>query len=219
MAAILQSFLDLMHRGGIVMWPLLALSLLGVTLILERAAFWLSAGTASARRTVAELGSLLRAGDFDAARSLAQRHRSVYSDLVLALLREPKTLGTDAAAIAALDLLRPRLERFMGTLSSIISVSPMLGILGTVTGLMQALSVLGDYSVNPDPRTVGPGVAEALITTAAGLVVAILVLFPYNIFRTQLDEALNRFEALMAAVALGAKQGDSSSPGQQNSRT
>lgn len=219
MAAILQSFLDLMHRGGIVMWPLLALSVLGVTLILERAGFWLFAGGAAARHTVAELGSLLRSGDFTAASDLARRRPGVYSDLVLFLLREPKTIGSDAAAVAALDQLRPRLERFMGTLSTIISVAPMLGILGTVTGLMQALSVLGDYSVNPDPRTVGPGVAEALITTAAGLVVAITVLFPYNIFRTQLDEALNRFETLMAAVALGAKQGDSSTAGQQNSRT
>ena len=93
----------------------------------------------------------------------------------------------------------------MGTLSTIITAAPMLGILGTVTGLIQAFNILSDEGVS-DPRAISPAVAEALITTAAGLVIAIGVLFPYNAFRAQLDRTLSRIESLIAAVNEGQEK-------------
>ena len=202
MSALLNAFMDLMHKGGPVMWPLLACSVIGLMLSFERMWFWLRTnGPASADR-VQRLGQTLRSGNVQLARQFIDRDSSVYGRVVAALLREK---GSDAAAVAAVDAQRPRMERFMGTLSTIITAAPMLGILGTVTGLIQAFNILSDEGVS-DPRAISPAVAEALITTAAGLVIAIGVLFPYNAFRAQLDRTLSRIESLIAAVNEGQEK-------------
>ena len=88
-------------------------------------------------------------------------------------------------------------------LSTIVTASPMLGILGTVTGIIQSFELLGGSQSIIDPNDVSGGIAEALITTAAGLIIALMALFPYMIFRTQSERALGRFEAIVTA----AKQG------------
>jgi biopolymer transport protein ExbB len=79
----------------------------------------------------------------------------------------------------------------------------MLGILGTVTGIIQSFELLGGARTIVDPRDVSGGIAEALITTAAGLIIALGALFPYMAFKAQADRALGRFEAIVTA----AKQG------------
>ena len=70
---------------------------------------------------------------------------------------------------------------------AVITAAPMLGILGTVVGLIKALNIFAADQTVTDPRLVSPAIGESLITTAAGLVVALVVLFPYNAFRAQID--------------------------------
>ena len=193
-----QGLADLMQRGGWVMWPLLALSILGLTLSFERVWFWLRTNNAVAVDRVRRMGELLRAGDKMAAKLMADKDRSVYGRIAAAMLAGK---ATEAAAAAAVDDQRPRMERFMSTLSTIITAAPMLGILGTVMGLIRAFDILSARGVT-DPRTVSPAIAEALITTAAGLVIAIIVLFPYNAFRAQMDRTLSRVETLLAAMGV-----------------
>jgi len=185
-----------MSRGGWVMWPLLALSIVGLTLSFERAWFWLRMSSGATLARAKHLGELLRHGDAKAAKILSEKDHSIYGKIVTALMKEKVT---QAAAVAAVDEQRPRMERFMGTLSTIITAAPMLGILGTVTGLIRAFNILSIEGVT-DPRAISPAIAEALITTAAGLAVAIIVLFPYNAFRAQLDRSLGRIETLIAAA-------------------
>jgi biopolymer transport protein ExbB len=79
----------------------------------------------------------------------------------------------------------------------------MLGILGTVTGIIHSFELLGGNQSIIDPNDVSGGIAEALITTAAGLIIALGALFPLMIFRSQADRSLGRFEAIVTA----AKQG------------
>lgn len=193
-----QNLSDLMTKGGWVMWPLLLCSVVGITLAFERAWFWLRTNSPAAQARARNLGMLLRAGDRKAARMLSERDRTVYGRVVALLLKEQVT---EAAAVAAVDEQRPRMERFMGTLSTIITAAPMLGILGTVTGLIRAFNILSVEGVN-DPRAITPAIAEALITTAAGLFVAIIVLFPYNAYRAQMDRTLGRIETLIAAAGV-----------------
>jgi len=193
-----ENFADVMVKGGWVMWPLLACSIVGVTLSFERAWFWLRTNSAASISRARNLGLLLRNGDRKAAKLLSDRDTTVYGRIVAMLLKEQVT---EAAAVAAVDEQRPRMERFMGTLSTIITAAPMLGILGTVTGLIRAFNILSTDGIN-DPRAVTPAIAEALITTAAGLFVAIVVLFPYNAFRAQVDRTLGRIETLIAALSV-----------------
>lgn len=194
--ATIDSFTDLIARGGWVMYPLLALSVIGLTLSFERIWFWLRTNNTVVVARVGRMSELLRRGDLHGAKVLADRHGSVYDRIVKALLSEEPT---EAAAIAAIEDQRPRMERFMSSLSTIITAAPMLGILGTVLGLIGSFNILADSNVD-DPRQISPEIAKALITTAVGLVIAIVVLFPYNGFRAQADRTLGRIETLTAAI-------------------
>lgn len=193
-----HSFWDFMLRGGIVMWPLLALSLLGVTLLFERCWFYLTTNHRKRLARVRRISLLLRQGKREQAGQLAADEDSVYGSLVRQLLSEEPV--TEAALVEALEMEHHRLERFLPTLSTIITAAPMLGILGTVLGIISSFQILSDRHIAADPRLVSGGIAEALITTAAGLVIAMMVLFPYNALRAQMERTLSRLEALGAAA-------------------
>ena len=191
------SFTELMDRGGIVMWPLLGLSVIAVTLILERTLFYLSTNGPARRERIYQLGKLLRAGKFDEARQDAKRDRSIYGNAVSQLLEEAPS---ESAAVDAIEAQRSRLERFLPMLSTIITAAPMLGILGTVIGIIGAFNELSGNRADLDLSDLGGDIGQALITTAAGITVALLTLLPYNLFRAQADRSLSRLESLVAAA-------------------
>jgi biopolymer transport protein ExbB len=141
-----------------------------------------------------------RKGDRTRAEECLEEPGGVYDQLARKMLEEGPD---DAIALESIEDLRSVTERFSGVLSTIVTASPMLGILGTVTGIIQSFELLGGARTIVDPRDVSGGIAEALITTAAGLIIALGTLFPYMIFKTQSDRALGRFEAIVTA----AKQG------------
>lgn len=195
---------ELFERGGWVMWPLAALSVLGLTLIFERCWFWLATNTPWRVGRYRRVGRYLRGGQFERAAALIDGDRSIYGRLVRRLMDEPSV--TDAVATDAFEDQRPRMERFMPTLGTIITAAPMLGILGTVFGIIDSFDILGDEQVT-DPAAVADGIAQALLTTVVGLIIAIVVLFPYNAFRAQIDRATGRMDSLIAA-AQSSKMGE-----------
>jgi biopolymer transport protein ExbB len=191
---------SIIERGGWVMWPLVAVSVVALAITLERLWFW---GRLHSNRETQRFRKLLRAfrnGDRSKAEALIEQPGNVYDQLARRMMEEGPD---DAIAVEAIEELRGQTDRFSGILSSIITASPMLGILGTVTGIIQSFELLGGTRTLVDPRDVSAGIAEALITTAGGLVIALGTLFPYMIFRAQADKALGRFEAIVSA----AKQG------------
>ncbi|MCX5651424.1 MAG: MotA/TolQ/ExbB proton channel family protein [Planctomycetota bacterium] len=190
----------LIERGGFVMWPLLIVSVISVAITLERLWFWgrLNSGRETAR--IRKLMRALRNGDRTRAEECLEEPGGVYDQLARKMLEEGPD---DAIALETIEDLRGVTERFSGVLSTIVTASPMLGILGTVTGIIQSFELLGGARTIVDPRDVSGGIAEALITTAAGLIIALGTLFPYMIFKTQSDRALGRFEAIVTS----AKQG------------
>ncbi|MFG0330536.1 MAG: MotA/TolQ/ExbB proton channel family protein [Phycisphaerales bacterium] len=190
-------FVSLLERGGWVMLPLSLLSVVSVTLCVERAWFWIRTHRRSQRRRLSKLAEALRHDRRDEADKLVRRGGSIYERVARRLLRDGASEGVIAEAI---ELERPAIERFMTTLSTIITAAPLLGILGTVTGIIGSFQLLGESSLVTDPRAVSGGIAEALITTAAGLVIAIVTLFPYVVFKAQVDRALGRLEVLIAAA-------------------
>lgn len=180
------------------MWPLLLLSVLSVTLCIERGWFWWRLHGPSRLTRINRLGGALRTGNRPEAERLAGRaRRSVYSMLASKLLAEQ---ATDALAIECVEELRPSVERFMPTLSTIITAAPLLGILGTVTGLINSFELLGTSQMITDPREISGGIAEALISTAAGLIVALITLFPYMIFKGHVERAYRRMESIIAGA-------------------
>ncbi len=198
---ITASFNDLSERGGVIMYPLLLLSLIAVTFAVERCWFFIKTNNPARIARVTQIMHLLRCGSRGEVRELIHGDQSVYGCVLTMILDEG---ATDSTLIEAVESQRPRLERFMSMLSTIITAAPLLGILGTVMGIISSFEVLSDEAGATDPRLVSKGIAEALLTTAAGLVIAIAVLFPYNAFRTQIDRTLSRIDALAAAVGRSA---------------
>lgn len=188
-----------MARGGAVMWPLLALSLLSATLIFERCWFFIRANHSAQMKRVRQMARLLRERDHEGARMIAKSDGSFYGRAVERVLEEKPS---EAAAMEIVESNRPRLERFMPILSTIITVAPMLGILGTVLGIISCFQLLSDTGATSDPRSISQGIAEALITTAMGLVIAILTLFPYNGLRVQVDRSMVAIESIAWAGVL-----------------
>ncbi|MEM9372580.1 MAG: MotA/TolQ/ExbB proton channel family protein [Planctomycetota bacterium] len=198
------SIADIFRAGGWVMYPLLSLSLLGGTLVVERVIFWLlNAG--SSRRFGLYLADL-QAGNRAGAIARARDDRGVLARLVR-LLGSSKEPPTEGVAIAAVESLRPPVERFGGTLGVIVTAAPLMGILGTVTGIIESFDLLGAATTVSDPTAVAGGIAEALFTTAFGLSIALLVLFPQALFRARAERTLARLEALAGAMVDAGEPG------------
>ena len=193
-------FFTVMERGGFVMWPLLAISVVAVAVTLERAWFWFNLHSGRETLRYRQLLSAFRNGDRSKAESLLRNPGGVYDQLARRMLEDGPD---DATAKEQNEENSMQTERLSSVLSTIVTASPMLGILGTVSGIIQSFELLGGNQSIIDPNDVSGGIAEALITTAGGLVVALSALFPYMIFRVQSDRALGRFEAIVTA----AKQG------------
>jgi biopolymer transport protein ExbB len=198
---VMQDLSTLIDKGGYVMVPLLVLSIISVALILERCWFWLLVEGRGSMRRIEKLNSVLRRGEFEKAMKLVKKDSSPYGLVAKALLEDG---SSDAVAMEAVELQRPRIDRFMVALSTIITAAPLLGILGTVLGIIQSFRLLGEQSVLTDPSDVAGGIAAALLTTALGLIVALVTLFPYMLFRGWSSRAIGRIEAVIAA----AQQGD-----------
>ena len=110
--------------------------------------------------------------------------------------------ATDAAATDAVERQRPKLERFMPTLGTIITAAPMLGILGTVLGIIGAFDLLGEQPGDMKLEAISGKIAEALITTVAGLIIALIVLFPSNAFRAQPNTGQQALSGSLGTAAL-----------------
>jgi len=203
---VLSDLISFFNGGGWVMYPLLLLSLVSVTLSIERTAFWFRTHSRSSRRRLTRTMAKVRAGDTPAAIALAEASGSIYMRFVAGLLDHATRTGADCGATenAALELIedtRPIIERFSVVLSTIVTAAPLLGILGTVTGIIESFRLLGGAETVTDPAAVAAGIAQALYTTAFGLIVALVTLFPYVIFRSQGDRCLGRLETVGATIA------------------
>jgi biopolymer transport protein ExbB len=181
----MESILQLFKSGGIVMFPLLGLSIYSLAIILERSLFWFKTSNKQ-NQVIKQLLSLYR-DDPDAASKMLQRHLNlpIARIFAVALSLERSTpqkfnLALESAAQAEI----PLLKRFNNSLETVIGVAPLLGLLGTVLGLITSLSSLKLGDIESSQATgVTAGIGEALISTAAGLVVAIFTLFFASIFR------------------------------------
>lgn len=195
-----ESFMTFMDRGGVLMWPLLVLSVIACAVTIERCVFWTRVHGPRGLKRLAALVVALRSGDRQRVSSIVQDDSSPYGQLTKELLEAE---GDEALAVAAAEETRPRFERGLVILSTVVTAAPMLGILGTVVGIIQSFELLGGDASISDPRQVSGGIAEALITTATGLVVALIALFPYMVFRAQQERAVGRMESLIAAAIRG----------------
>ncbi|WP_066425465.1 MotA/TolQ/ExbB proton channel family protein [Anabaena sp. 4-3] len=188
---------NLFTVGGIVMWPLLGFSLLAVALIIERMIFWVRL-TRKQNRVVKEVLNLYRLDNVVSAVGKLQQNTDLpLARIFLAALEldeptpEEFRLALESEAQAEI----PVLKRFQNIFDTIIGLSPLLGLLGTVLGLISAFASLNIGDVG-GTKTVGvtSGISEALVSTASGLVVAIFTLFFANTFRGLYQRQIARIQ-------------------------
>ena len=206
------TFAILMQKGGMVMWPLLFCSILGLAVVVERLAVFLAfaIGERRARHKIETIYDALICGDVDAAVVLGLRAGPVGRFLALGLKHRECGLaqGLEESGQHVLE----RLRRGLAVLDTLVTLSPMLGILGTVTGIIASFELLGTSAVGSDPVAISGGIAEALITTAAGLVVSMMALIPFNMFRTQIARWARKLEQAGRHCELACAKGRVDAP-------
>ncbi|MBD2564362.1 MULTISPECIES: MotA/TolQ/ExbB proton channel family protein [Nostoc] len=177
---------NLFTAGGVVMWPLLAFSLLGVALIIERIIFWVRINNRQ-NKVVREVLQLYRLDNVVSALDKLQKNTDLpIARIFLAALEleeptpEEFRLALESEAQAEI----PLLKRSQNIFETIIGLAPLLGLLGTVLGLINSFASLNIGDVGGTKTTgVTSGISEALVSTASGLVVAIFTLLFANTFR------------------------------------
>jgi biopolymer transport protein ExbB len=189
-------------KGGVVMIPIALLSIIALALIAERVAFFLGIRERGDGLSLRIL-ELVRTGNAAAALDELERTRTPEAQVLLAGLTaraEGQAAETVSLRMQAQALKNTaELERNVAFLSSIASLSTLLGLLGTVTGMLRAFLNLRISGIS-DPARLAGGISEALITTVGGLCVAIPCLLAFHVFRQRVNRALSRMEIASAEL-------------------
>ena len=186
------------------MYPLLVCSILVLTVIIERTIFWLSIDLGRDRKLLDEVMELCRIGDWDSVRHKVSGSKDyIIKVLVSGILHRQFSMikAMEAAAVEEIKQMR----RYMGVLDTMITVAPLLGILGTVLGIIDSFEVMGTAGIE-HPRLVTAGIAQALITTASGLGIAILSVFPFNFFNSRVERAAMNMEKYATSLEIVYKK-------------
>lgn len=197
----------LVERGGIVLVIILALSVVGAAIIIERLMFFRRIRS-DETTLLNRLKSALSKGLYEEALAICESNPTPITNLTRVGIEHReypesviRSMITDAASLEV-----PRMERFLSTLGTIAHIAPLLGLLGTVTGNIRAFGVLGDFgALGGNPAVLARGIAEALITTAAGIIVSIPAIIFYNYLVNKVNHLIIRLENRVSELVLALK--------------
>jgi len=189
------SILELLLKGGWIVWPIIALSLVAVYIFIER---YMTIKRASREEAnfMAQIRDFVLNGNIDAAKSLCSSTENPIARMTeKGISRIGKSVKNIEAAIESVGKLEIyKLERSVGLLASIAGVAPMLGFLGTVTGMIKAFHKLSKAGNNIETSLLAGGIYEALVTTVAGLAVGIIAFVCYNIIVGMIERVVYKME-------------------------
>jgi biopolymer transport protein ExbB len=190
----IHSFIAALRVGGVVMVPLLALAVVAAVVILEKL-FVFTARTP----LPAPVLSLVETYGFpweELERRLEGLSRRNYFRRFFAIIvahRLQPAWWIESRAVEEASLIEQSLGRWLWVLETIVTAAPLLGLLGTISGMIRAFKLFGTEGL-VDPRGVTGGVAEALIATAVGLFIALVALFAFNYFSHRLAAVMDEME-------------------------
>jgi biopolymer transport protein ExbB len=200
---------EIIKAGGPVMWPIIALSVAAAAILLER--LWsLQDRRVIPRELAGKIWKLVEAGQLTDKHIAALAQNSALGQILAAGLanrHRPREFVKEAIEDTGRHVVH-ELERFLNMLGTIAAVSPLMGLLGTVIGIINAFTAITHQGVG-DARVLSGGIGQALITTAAGLMVAIPSLMGYRYLRGRVDALVIAMEkeALKLVQALDARRG------------
>jgi len=186
---------DILEKGGIVMWLIMLLSIIAAVIIIERLLYFRKIRI-DEEKMISRLKATLQKKHFDEALAICENNPSPVTNLMKVGIEHrayPRETIREAIMDAA-NLEVPEMERHLPALGTISHIAPLLGLLGTVTGNIRAFGVLGKFGAVGDPGLLAKGIAEALLTTAAGIIVAIPAVIFYNYLVSKVNHSIIRLE-------------------------
>lgn len=193
----LTYFLHLFHSGGLVMYPLLALSIFTVAIAIERFCYY-KANRKNSKQFFTGIDHAVKNRQWDAVDAFCKKNSTAVSRIIAhgvshrSSEKEMKDAFNEQMTVESVAF-----RRYLDYLSAIVTVAPLLGLLGTVTGMISTFSVLDNGA---GASAITGGVGEALVATASGLCVAIIAFCVYTYFDHQLDTIVTDTEKLCVAV-------------------
>jgi biopolymer transport protein ExbB len=201
------SIIHIFIKGGPIMWPMLAASVVALAVVLERLIFLFNEQRRRDPKCVARFFGHVSRGEIDDAIAIASPSRDAIASTMAFALENRDASLSHALTLAEARTIR-RYRRGIAILDTVITLAPLLGLLGTVTGMMGSFAVIGgDLS---SPGAITGGIAEALIATAFGLIIAIICLIPFNYLNNRIEVVES--ELLAAGEQLKLMLGAGSAP-------
>ena len=194
---------DLFLKGGPIMYPLLIAAVVAVAVAGERLLWWFRQTARRDTTLVAKVLESAEHGRWEEAAKLAESSQDPVAKVLAAGLEHRETSMEGAIQVAASRELREA-GRFIPTLDTLVTLAPLLGLLGTVTGIMASFNSIGTDELAVSKVT--GGIGEALIATAAGLGIAITTLIPLNILTTRLAGLQADIESAATTLQVAAQK-------------
>ena len=186
--------MQLFKHGGPIMWPILLISFLGLTVAVERVLFIVRESRRRDPELVEKMIHSCEAGNVDAAIEMGKGSQDYLARVIVEALLERHHSFAEAY-IRASNRELTRFSQGLPILDTVITAAPLLGLLGTVTGMMSTFGALGEGSdVAANAGKITGGVGEALIATMCGLAIAICGLLPFNYLNARLEQARHEVE-------------------------
>lgn len=201
-------------KGGPIMWPLLITSIIALTFVIERVWFIAREKFRRQPEVVADMLHAVERGNLAGALQCGANAVDFVARVLVAGLSHREESLTNAVLRASNQELK-RFNRGLTVLDTVITLAPLLGLLGTVTGMIHAFGLLGGTELDA-PSAITGGIAEALIATAFGLGIAITALIPFNYLNARLEEARHEIEDAASHLELLLNKTPAASPAESN---
>jgi len=189
--------IDNFRKGGPIMWPILLVSIVALTVVIERIFWWGGRWFRRDPKRIEKVFTAIEVGDVTEASRLSRDSRDPVLRMMWNGLNHQHASLQGALQVAA-GIEIKRAGRFLVVMDTLVTLAPLLGLLGTVTGLIRSFRFLGNEELAI--QAVTGGIAEALIATACGLGIAIFSLIPFNFFTSRVSNL--EFELQTAATNL-----------------
>lgn len=201
--------MDLFIKGKEIMWPILLLSFVAITVVVERLLFIIRENASREPEVVEKMLEAVERADIDGALSIGRKSKDFIAKILVYSLTN-RQYSMSNAFIRASGQELARYQQGMATLDTCITAAPLLGLLGTVTGMMRTFGALGTGDVSGSTGQITGGVAEALIATACGIAIAVMGLLPYNYLNARSEQAKQDVADVSHALEILLKKSESS---------
>ena len=195
--------LQTLKSGGIIMIPIILCGVIATYIIINRLIYFASTKKRD-KSLLQNVLAFMKNNDFDSCVRLCREAETPVANIILKAIQGRDLQEKDLREVVEtqMDLEVPSYEHLLTTLGTIANIATLLGLLGTVTGNIKAFGVLGAGGTMGDPALLAGAIAEALVTTAAGLVVSIPAIIFHNFYASKVNKKMIKMEGIAADLIL-----------------